>query len=49
MNVLQKCFPDKLTDSAWLPKLKQIIPTYGVDLMEDGSLRPHPSGDRARA
>jgi malate dehydrogenase (quinone) len=35
IGVLQKCFPDELTDSAWLPKLKQIIPTYGLDLTRD--------------
>jgi malate dehydrogenase (quinone) len=35
IGVLQKCFPDELTDSAWLPKLKQIIPTYGIDLTRD--------------
>jgi len=33
--VLQKRFPDELTESAWLPKLKQIIPTYGIDLTRD--------------
>ena len=31
----RKCFPDRLTDSAWLPKLKEIIPTFGVNLIED--------------
>ena len=35
IGVLQKCFPDELTESAWLPKLKQIIPTYGIDLTRD--------------
>jgi malate dehydrogenase (quinone) len=35
LNVLKKCFPDQLTDSAWLPKLKEIIPTFGIDLIED--------------
>jgi malate dehydrogenase (quinone) len=35
MEVLQKCFPDELTESAWLPKLRQIIPTYGIDLKAD--------------
>jgi malate dehydrogenase (quinone) len=28
-------FPDELTESAWLPKLKQIVPTYGIDLTRD--------------
>ncbi len=35
LEVLQKCFADRLTDSTWLPKLKQIIPTYGIDLTKD--------------
>lgn len=35
IDVLQKCFPDQLTESAWLPKLKTIIPTYGIDLRVD--------------
>ena len=35
INVLQKCFAGELTESAWLPRLKQIIPTYGIDLKQD--------------
>lgn len=35
LEVLQKCFAGELTDSAWLPRLKQIIPTYGIDLKTD--------------
>jgi len=35
LEVLRKCFADELTDSAWLPRLKQIIPTYGIDLKSD--------------
>ncbi len=35
IEVLQKCFDDELTESAWLPKLKEIIPTYGIDLTKD--------------
>ena len=37
IEVLQKCFADRLTESAWLPKLKEIIPTYGIDLKSDAS------------
>jgi malate dehydrogenase (quinone) len=36
IGVLQKCFAGELTETAWLPKLKQIIPTYGIDLKQDG-------------
>jgi malate dehydrogenase (quinone) len=36
--VLEKCFADELTASAWLPKLREIIPSYGVSLIEDAEL-----------
>ncbi|ACF00082.1 malate/quinone oxidoreductase [Rhodopseudomonas palustris TIE-1] len=35
MEVLQKCFDDRLTPDAWLGRLKQMIPTYGIDLKKD--------------
>jgi malate dehydrogenase (quinone) len=35
IGVLQKCFADKLTMNAWLPRLKEIIPSYGVNLIQD--------------
>jgi malate dehydrogenase (quinone) len=35
VSLLEKCFASKLTESGWLPKLKQIIPTYGIDLTRD--------------
>jgi malate dehydrogenase (quinone) len=38
IEVLQKCFPNELTPSAWLPKLKEIIPSYGVSLIDDADL-----------
>ncbi|OAF19379.1 malate dehydrogenase (quinone) [Bradyrhizobium neotropicale] len=38
IGVLEKCFSGELTASAWLPKLKQIIPSYGVSLIEDADL-----------
>ncbi len=37
LEVLQKCFGDELTDSAWLPRLREIIPTYGIDLKTDAA------------
>jgi malate dehydrogenase (quinone) len=33
--VLEKCFASELTESGWLPKLREIIPTYGIDLAQD--------------
>jgi malate dehydrogenase (quinone) len=38
ISVLDKYFAKELTASAWLPKLKQIIPSYGVSLIEDADL-----------
>ena len=35
VGVLEKCFAGELTESGWLPKLKRIIPTYGIDLTRD--------------
>ena len=35
IEVLQKCFAGELTDAGWLSKLRQIIPTYGIDLKKD--------------
>jgi len=35
ISVLEKCFANELTASAWLPKLKAIIPSYGVSLIDD--------------
>lgn len=35
MEVLQRCFPEHLTEDGWLPALKRMIPTYGIDLRTD--------------
>ncbi|WP_256353007.1 MULTISPECIES: malate dehydrogenase (quinone) [unclassified Pseudomonas] len=35
LEVLRKCFADKLTPDAWLPRLQQVIPTFGIDLKTD--------------
>jgi malate dehydrogenase (quinone) len=35
LGVLERCFASELTESDWLPKLKEIIPTYGIDLARD--------------
>ncbi len=37
ISVLQKCFAGELTGQAWLPKLKEIIPSYGISLINDAS------------
>jgi malate dehydrogenase (quinone) len=38
VSVLQKYFAGQLTPDAWLPKLKQLIPSYGVSLIDDTEL-----------
>jgi malate dehydrogenase (quinone) len=38
ISVLQKYFGGQLTASAWLPKLRAIIPSYGISLIEDTDL-----------
>ncbi|MGX5666442.1 malate dehydrogenase (quinone) [Rhizobium daejeonense] len=35
MEVLQTCFADRLSQDAWLPALKRMVPTYGIDLKTD--------------
>jgi malate dehydrogenase (quinone) len=35
IGVLEKCFANELAEGGWLPKLKKIIPTYGIDLTQD--------------
>ena len=37
VGVLEKCFASELTESGWLPKLREIIPTYGIDLARDAN------------
>ena len=37
ISVLQKCFAGELTGQAWLPKLKELIPSYGISLIDDAS------------
>jgi malate dehydrogenase (quinone) len=34
-EVLHTCFADKLTEDGWLPALRRLIPTYGIDLTVD--------------
>jgi malate dehydrogenase (quinone) len=38
IEVLQKCFAGELTPQAWLPKLRQMIPSYGHSLIEEAEL-----------
>jgi malate dehydrogenase (quinone) len=47
ISVLQKCFPNELTAAGWLPKLKEIIPSYGVSLIEDADFLRRVRADTA--
>jgi malate dehydrogenase (quinone) len=38
LQVIERCFADKLKAGGWLVKLKQIIPSYGESLAENVSL-----------
>jgi malate dehydrogenase (quinone) len=35
LEVIERCFPGELTEQAWLPKLRSVIPSYGIDLKQD--------------
>jgi malate dehydrogenase (quinone) len=35
LEVLQRCFDRELTQGGWLPRLRNIIPTFGIDLTRD--------------
>src|SRR5580700_2731001 len=47
IGVLEKCFPNELTATGWLPKLKEIIPSYGISLIEDADLLRRVRADTA--
>jgi malate dehydrogenase (quinone) len=47
VGVLEKCFANELTDSGWLPKLREIIPTYGIDLAQDADATRKTRADTA--
>jgi malate dehydrogenase (quinone) len=47
ISLLAKCFPNELTANGWLPKLKEIIPSYGVSLIEDADFTRHIRADTA--
>jgi malate dehydrogenase (quinone) len=48
IQLLQTCFADKLTEDGWLPKLRQIIPTFGIDLRADADACRRTRTDTAR-
>src|SRR5262249_35745798 len=38
LNVIERCFQDKLKSGGWPTKLKEMIPSYGQSLIEDAAL-----------
>jgi malate dehydrogenase (quinone) len=44
---LEKCFPNELTAAGWLPKLKEIIPSYGVSLIDNADFLRRVRADTA--
>src|SRR6202453_3193549 len=38
LEVVKRCFPDKLKEAGWLVKLKDMIPSYGQSLIENAAL-----------
>ena len=47
IDVLEKCFKDELTANGWLPRLKEIIPSYGESLIKDAALTRRIRADTA--
>ena len=39
IGVLERCFKNELTANRWLPKLKEMIPSYGESLIDDAALQ----------
>jgi malate dehydrogenase (quinone) len=38
VDVLERCFPEKVKEGAWTAKLKEMIPSYGQSLVDNPSL-----------
>jgi malate dehydrogenase (quinone) len=47
ISALEKCFSNELTATAWLPKLKAIIPSYGISLIDDADFLQRVRADTA--
>jgi malate dehydrogenase (quinone) len=49
LEVIERCFPGELTEEAWLPKLRSVIPSYGIDLKQDAETCRRVRADTAAA
>ena len=38
INVIERCFPEAIKTEAWQVKLKEMVPSYGLSLIEDDQL-----------
>jgi malate dehydrogenase (quinone) len=38
LDVMKKCFPEKMQTEKWQQKLQEMIPTYGISLADDADL-----------
>ncbi|MBR9868897.1 MAG: malate dehydrogenase (quinone) [Oceanospirillales bacterium] len=38
INVIERCFPERLATPEWQAKMKEMVPSYGQSLIEDGQL-----------
>src|SRR5262249_2965690 len=48
LGVVQKSFNDELRPNGWLPKLKEMIPSYGESLIDNATLSRLVRADTAR-
>ncbi|MDN5701087.1 MAG: malate:quinone oxidoreductase, partial [Kocuria sp.] len=46
LNLLSRCFPSKISD--WEPRLKELIPAYGVKLNDNPQLADEVIGHTSR-
>lgn len=37
LDALSRGFPERMTEARWLPRLREVIPTYGIDLTRDAA------------
>src|SRR5258708_31211283 len=49
IRVLEQCFKNELTENGWLPKLKEMIPSYGESLIENAELSRRVRAETAAA
>jgi malate dehydrogenase (quinone) len=38
INVIERCFPERMATPEWQAKMKEMVPSYGQSLIEDGQL-----------